>query len=164
MMNLLTFQFIFIKIFHSLVWKTGRSGSESEINNFGSGSLRPNNFGGSGTLRNPAENTWQITQNSHLLTANTLPVHDSQHVTWKKNYRIQHCFIGRPSDFTVSADAGFELRTVAMIALAAKRCNHKAIDLIHTREDLIHSYTRSHTQHNTWRQTYDSQCQNTLQW
>jgi len=49
MMNLFTFQFIFKTSFLSLVWK--REGSGSEIDNFGSGSLRPNNFGcGSGTL------------------------------------------------------------------------------------------------------------------
>jgi hypothetical protein len=31
---------------------------------------------------------------------------------------IQHCFICRPSDFTVSEDAGIEPRTVATLAIA----------------------------------------------
>ncbi len=34
-------------------------------------------------------------------------------------YVIQHCFICRPSDFTVSEDAGIEPRTVATLALTA---------------------------------------------
>jgi hypothetical protein len=34
-------------------------------------------------------------------------------------YFIQHCFICRPSDSTVSTDAGIELKTVATFALAA---------------------------------------------
>ena len=37
---------------------------------------------------------------------------------------IQHCFICRPSDSTVSADAGFESRAIAKLALAARRSNH----------------------------------------
>jgi len=39
---------------------------------------------------------------------------------------IQHCFICRPSDFSVLADARFEPRAVAELALAARRSNHKA--------------------------------------
>jgi hypothetical protein len=39
-------------------------------------------------------------------------------------YDIQHCFICRPSDFTVSEDAGIEHRTVATTALAVRRSNH----------------------------------------
>jgi len=39
-------------------------------------------------------------------------------------YSIQHCFICRPSDSTVLADAGFEPRAVAKLALAARRSNH----------------------------------------
>jgi hypothetical protein len=39
-------------------------------------------------------------------------------------YDIQHCFICRPSDFTVSEDAGIEPRTVATTALAVRRFNH----------------------------------------
>jgi hypothetical protein len=41
-------------------------------------------------------------------------------------YDIQHCFICRPSDFTVSEDAGIESRTVATTALAVRRSNHSA--------------------------------------
>ncbi len=39
---------------------------------------------------------------------------------------IQHCFIYRPSDFTVSEDPGIEPRTVATTALAVRRSNHSA--------------------------------------
>jgi hypothetical protein len=42
-------------------------------------------------------------------------------------YAIQHCFICRPSDSTVSVDAGIEPWTVATLALTATR-----LDLIHT--------------------------------
>jgi hypothetical protein len=38
-------------------------------------------------------------------------------------YFLQHCFICRPSDSTVSEDAGIEPRTVATVALAV-RCSH----------------------------------------
>ncbi len=41
-------------------------------------------------------------------------------------YVTQHCFIYRPSDSTVSEDAGIELRTVATLALTARRSNHSA--------------------------------------
>jgi hypothetical protein len=41
-------------------------------------------------------------------------------------YNIQHCFICRPSDFTVSEDAGIEPRKVATTALAVRRSNHTA--------------------------------------
>jgi hypothetical protein len=41
-------------------------------------------------------------------------------------YDIQHCFICRPSDFTVSEDAWIEPRTVATTALAVRRSNHSA--------------------------------------
>ncbi len=50
-------------------------------------------------------------------------------------YIIQHCFICRPSDFTVSEDAGIEPRTVTTLALAARRSNHLAGS---------HPLTRSH--------------------
>jgi hypothetical protein len=50
-------------------------------------------------------------------------------------YDIQHCFICRPSDSTVSEDAGIETRTVATTALAVRHSNHSAIDIIHTRLD-----------------------------
>jgi hypothetical protein len=36
-------------------------------------------------------------------------------------YVILHCFICRPSDSTVSEDAGIEPRTVATLALTARR-------------------------------------------
>ena len=39
---------------------------------------------------------------------------------------IQHCFIYRPSDSTVSKDAGIEPRTVATSALVVRRSNHSA--------------------------------------
>ncbi len=39
---------------------------------------------------------------------------------------IQHCFICRPSDSTVSEEAGFEPRTVATTALTVRRSNHSA--------------------------------------
>ncbi len=41
-------------------------------------------------------------------------------------YCIQHCFICRPSDSTVSEDAGIEPRTVATTALTVRRSNHSA--------------------------------------
>jgi hypothetical protein len=41
-------------------------------------------------------------------------------------YFIQHCFICRPSNYTVSEDAGIEPRTVATLALAVKRSNLSA--------------------------------------
>jgi hypothetical protein len=41
-------------------------------------------------------------------------------------YVIQHCFICRPSDSTVSKDAGIEPRTVATLALTARCSNHLA--------------------------------------
>ncbi len=39
---------------------------------------------------------------------------------------FQHCFICRPSDSTVSADAGVESRTVATLALIVRRSKHLA--------------------------------------
>ncbi len=39
-------------------------------------------------------------------------------------FYIQHCRICRPSDSTVSEDAGIEPRTVATFALAVRRSNH----------------------------------------
>jgi hypothetical protein len=40
---------------------------------------------------------------------------------------IQHCSTCRPSDSTVSEDAGIEPRTLATSALAVKRSSHSAI-------------------------------------
>ncbi len=53
-------------------------------------------------------------------------------------YDIQHCFICRPSDSTVSEDAGIEPRTVASTALAVSRSNHSPISHPQTRLYLIH--------------------------
>jgi hypothetical protein len=39
-------------------------------------------------------------------------------------YDIQHCFICRPTDSTVSEDAEIEPRTVATTALTVRRSNH----------------------------------------
>jgi hypothetical protein len=44
-------------------------------------------------------------------------------------YDIQHCFICRPSDSTVSEDAGIEPRTVATLALAVR--SSRSVDLIY---------------------------------
>jgi hypothetical protein len=41
-------------------------------------------------------------------------------------YFIQHYFICRPSDSSLSEDAGIEPRTVATLALAVRWSNHKA--------------------------------------
>jgi hypothetical protein len=41
-------------------------------------------------------------------------------------YFIQHCFISRPSEFTVSEDAEIEPRTVATLVWAVRRSNHSA--------------------------------------
>ncbi len=60
-------------------------------------------------------------------------------------YNIQHCFICRPSDSTVSEDAGIELRTVATTALAVRRSDHSARSHPQTRLDLIHDSARSHS-------------------
>jgi hypothetical protein len=49
---------------------------------------------------------------------------------------VQHCFIRRPSDSTVSEDAGIEPWTVATSTLAVRRSNHSA--------SLIHNSTRFH--------------------
>ncbi len=46
-------------------------------------------------------------------------------------YVIQHCFICRPSDSTVSEDAGIDPRTVATMALTAGRPNHSARSHLH---------------------------------
>jgi hypothetical protein len=43
---------------------------------------------------------------------------------------IQRCFIYRPSDSTVSKDAGIELRTFAQFALAVGRYMTIRLDLI----------------------------------
>jgi hypothetical protein len=69
-------------------------------------------------------------------------------------YFIQHCFISRPSDSTVSEDAGIGPRTVATSALAVRRSIITRLDIIHnsarshpctTRRDLIHNSAKSRT-------------------
>ncbi len=62
-------------------------------------------------------------------------------------YDIQHCFICRPSDSTVSEAAGIQLRTVATTALAVRRSNHSVRFHPHTQKilsttrlDLIHCF------------------------
>jgi hypothetical protein len=44
-------------------------------------------------------------------------------------YFIQHCFICRASDSTVSEDAGIEPRTLATLALAVRRSEATGLDL-----------------------------------
>jgi hypothetical protein len=52
-------------------------------------------------------------------------------------YCNQHCFICRPSDSTVSEDAGIEPRTVATLALAVRRSNNSARSLaLHCEKDV----------------------------
>jgi hypothetical protein len=46
-------------------------------------------------------------------------------------YVIKHCFICRPSDSTVSEDAGIEQMTVAASALTARCSITTGLDLIH---------------------------------
>jgi hypothetical protein len=41
-------------------------------------------------------------------------------------YVIQHCFIYRPSDFTVSEDAGIDPKIVETLALTARRFSNLA--------------------------------------
>jgi hypothetical protein len=55
-------------------------------------------------------------------------------------YFIQHCFICRPSDSTVSEEAGIETRTVATTALVLSIALTTRLNLIHTRP------TKSHPQ------------------
>ncbi len=58
-------------------------------------------------------------------------------------YDIQHCFICRPSDSTVSEDAGIEPRTVATTALTVRRSNQSARSHPHSARSHPHS-ARSH--------------------
>ncbi len=46
-------------------------------------------------------------------------------------YVIKHCFICRPSDFTVSEDAGIEPKNVATLAFTTKNALTTRLDLIH---------------------------------
>ncbi len=54
--------------------------------------------------------------------------------TFFMNIRNQHCFICRPSDSTVSEDAGIECRTVAILALAVRRSTFGWISSMWTRQ------------------------------
>ncbi len=56
-------------------------------------------------------------------------------------YFIQHCFICRPSDSTVSEDALIEPRTVATSALAIRRSSHTATSHPHSAKSHPHSAT-----------------------
>jgi hypothetical protein len=56
---------------------------------------------------------------------------------------IQHCVICRPSDSTVSEDAGIEPRTVAATALTVRRSNNSARSHTHSARSHTHS-ARSH--------------------
>ncbi len=58
-------------------------------------------------------------------------------------YVIQHCFICRPSETTVSEDAGIEPRSVAALTLTARRSNHSARSHTHSARFHPHS-ARSH--------------------
>ncbi len=64
-------------------------------------------------------------------------------------YYIQHCFICRPSDFTLSEDAGIEPRTFATLAFAVRCSNDLARSHPQTAGshpttwlDLIHRYLK----------------------
>ncbi len=48
---------------------------------------------------------------------------NSNFFTWNNMYYIHYCFICRPSESTVSEDAGSEPRNVTTLALAVLRCN-----------------------------------------
>jgi hypothetical protein len=60
-----------------------------------------------------------ITQRKRHLTSTFLLKRDS--FDFIKMYFIQHCFVFRPSDSTVSEDAGIEPRTVLTLTLAVRR-------------------------------------------
>ncbi len=52
------------------------------------------------------------------------------------HYFIPHCFIHRPSDSTVSEDAGIEPMTVATLALDVRRSNHSGRSKLHNSWEL----------------------------
>ncbi len=62
-------------------------------------------------------------------------------------YFSKHCFICRPTDSTVSEDAGIEPRTVATSALIVRRSSHSATS--HPHFGYISSTTRLHLIHNS---------------
>jgi hypothetical protein len=55
-------------------------------------------------------------------------------------YYVQHCFICRPSDSTVSEDAGIESSTVATSALAVRRSSHSATSHVDETKNIIIAY------------------------
>ncbi len=57
-------------------------------------------------------------------------------------YFIQHCFICRPSDSTVSVDATIEPRTFATLALTVRRSKHSATDISDTYLPKLVFYTK----------------------
>jgi hypothetical protein len=59
-----------------------------------------------------------------------------------------HCLICRPSDSTVSEDAGIEPRTVATLALTARRSDHLARLTLTARSS--NHLTRSHLNLAMW--------------
>ncbi len=56
-------------------------------------------------------------------------------------YIIHHFFICRPSDSTVSEDAGIDLRTVATLALAVRCYNHSAESHSHSAKSHPHPFS-----------------------
>jgi hypothetical protein len=62
-------------------------------------------------------------------------------------YVIQHSDICRPSDSTVSEDAGIEPRAVATFALTARRSNHSA----RSHENCIGHYHNHKNGYDTYR-------------
>jgi hypothetical protein len=72
-------------------------------------------------------------------------------------YCIQHCFICRPSDSTVSEDAGIEPRTVATMALMARRSSLSAISHSQSATYIDHPLSaRSHPQNFHRRTLYNN--------
>jgi hypothetical protein len=71
-------------------------------------------------MRVKLSNTRPNTASVHHTRSNE-PPHEGNASYVLFMYFIQHCFIFRPSDSTVSKDAGFEPRTVAILALAVRR-------------------------------------------
>ncbi len=64
-------------------------------------------------------------------------------IFWFFMYFFQHCFICRPSDSSVSEDAGIESRTVVTLTLAVRHSNPSARSHLHSARSHPHS-VRSH--------------------
>ncbi len=78
------------------------------------------------------------------------------HTTWPSipmgffMYFNQHCFICSPSDSTLCRRMlGSNPGTVMTLALALRRCNHSAIDLIHLYLLLFHCFTHHQIMYHT---------------